>query len=107
MKYRVYLTEEARKDLFDIHFYVAANDDPDKADALLGNLERTCHKLAYLPLKGHVPPELRRIGVEAYREIHWKPYRIVYEVVGSSVFVHAILDGRRDLQSLLEWRLLR
>ncbi len=107
MKYRVLLTHEARKDLLDIHSYVADADDATKADALLDNLERVCARLSYLPQKGHVPPELRRIGVELYREIHYKPYRILYEVEGDAVYVHAILDGRRDMQPLLERRLLR
>jgi prevent-host-death family protein len=34
-------------------------------------------------------------------------YRILYEVQEQAVFVHAILDGRRDLRDLLERRLLR
>ena len=107
MRYRVHLTDEAEKDLVDIDAYVSEHDDPTKADTLLESLEQTCEKLSYLPLKGHVPPELKRIGVELYREIHYKPYRIVYEVSGDLVYVHAVLDGRRDLQSLLERRLLR
>lgn len=107
MRYRVYLTDEAQKDLLDIHTYVSSHDDASKADTLLDHLEQTCSKLSYLPLKGHIPPELKRIGVELYRETQYKPYRILYEVVRDAVYVHAVLDGRRDLQSLLERRLLR
>jgi toxin ParE1/3/4 len=42
-----------------------------------------------------------------FREIHFKPYRIIYQIVESDVYIHAVLDGRRDLQELLEIRLLR
>ena len=60
-----------------------------------------------MPERGHIPPELERIGVFGFREIHFKPYRIVYEIERKGVFIHCVLDGRRDLQELLESRLLR
>jgi toxin ParE1/3/4 len=99
--------DEAERDLVDIWEDVDLNDAPGKADALLDRLERTCGRLCHSPSRGHIPPELRRIGVDQYREIHYKPYRIVCEVVRPDVTIHAVLDGRRDLQTLLERRLLR
>jgi toxin ParE1/3/4 len=42
-----------------------------------------------------------------FREIHFKPYRIIYQIIDKRVFVHCVLDGRRDLQELLERRMLR
>jgi toxin ParE1/3/4 len=74
---------------------------------LLDELETLCAHLSSLAHRGHVPPELERVAVTAYREVHFKPYRVIYEVVGKVVFVHCVLDGRRDMQSLLERRLLR
>lgn len=44
MTYRVDLTEEAEKDLLDIHGYVAAYEDPAKVDELLNRLEATYGK---------------------------------------------------------------
>jgi toxin ParE1/3/4 len=52
-------------------------------------------------------PELERIGVCGYREIHFKPYRIIYQIAGQKVFIHCVLDGRRAMQEILERRLLR
>lgn len=74
---------------------------------LLEQLESRCSHLADLPLRGHFPPELEWIGMTNYREVHFKPYRFIYEVIGQEVFVYGILDGRRDMQSLLQRRLLR
>jgi toxin ParE1/3/4 len=54
-----------------------------------------------------VPAEPGRVGVLEFREVTLKRYRIVYEVVGRTVYVHAVLDGRRDLEDLLVRRLLR
>ena len=45
-------------------------------------------------------------GQEKYRVRHGV-YRIIYEISKKAVFIHCILDGRRDLQDLLERRLLR
>ena len=107
MRYAVLLAREAEDDLVDIHRHIAESDSVDEADRVLTRIERICGELRRFPHRGHVPPELERIGVLEFREAHFKPYRIVYEVVGARVYVHAILDGRRDLQDLLARRLLR
>lgn len=106
-RYRVRVIEDAEQDLIDIYTYVATSDSAKKADYVLEQLETLCQSLADLPSRGHVPPELDRIGVTAYREIHFKPYRVVYQVTDRDVDVHCVLDGRQDMQALLERRLLR
>lgn len=107
MTFSVHIIADAEQDILDIYRYVARNDSTEKADRLLDNLEKTTLKLATTPERGHYPPELERVGVREYREIFFKPYRIIYQVVKSDVYVYCVLDGRRDLQDLLENRLLR
>jgi toxin ParE1/3/4 len=46
-------------------------------------------------------------GVKDFREVLFKPYRVIYEVTGNRVVVLGCFDGRRDMQLLLERRLLR
>ncbi|MCY4427250.1 MAG: type II toxin-antitoxin system RelE/ParE family toxin [Halieaceae bacterium] len=106
-RYRVRLTEDAEHDLIDIYRYMALYDSVENADYVLNQLEALCSRLAELPERGHVPPELNRIGVSNYREVNFKPYRVIYEVLRQGVIVHCILDGRRDIPSLLERRLIR
>jgi toxin ParE1/3/4 len=106
-QYRVRLTDEAELDLVDIYRYVAEIDSIAAANHLLDELERLCSALSDLPQRGHIPPELDRVAVTSCQEVHFKPYRVIYEVIGRDVVVHCILDGRRDMQSLLERRLLR
>ena len=106
-QYRVRLADVVVQDLIDTYRYVATYDSVEAADYLLDELESLCSKLSSSPQRGHIPPELERVAVTAYREVHFKPYRVVYEVIGREVFVHCVLDGRRDMQSLLERRLLR
>lgn len=105
-KHRVRILAEAEQDLFEIYRYVAANDSPDRAGYVLDQLEGLCSRLANMPRRGHVPPELDRIGVMDYREVHFKPYRVIYQIIGQNVYVHCVLDGRRNMQTLLERRLL-
>ncbi|MCY3667349.1 MAG: type II toxin-antitoxin system RelE/ParE family toxin, partial [Gemmatimonadetes bacterium] len=56
--------------------------------------------------RGNYPAELLDIGIREYREIFSKPYRIIYRVMENNVYVLLIADGRRDMQTLLQRRLL-
>lgn len=105
--YRVRLAEDAEQDVIDIYRYIAPHDSVENADYVLDQLESLCSRLAKLSQRGHVPPELDRIGVTNYLEVNFKPYRVIYEVIRRDVFVHCIVEGRRDMPSLLERRLIR
>ena len=107
MKYQVLVSVDAEDDIIDIFTYIGHADGTERADHILSGIQASCEKLSELPGRGHVPPELERLGIRDFREIHYKPYRVIYEVVGRRVYIHAILDGRRSLQELLERRLLR
>ena len=74
---------------------------------MLNALEELCNSLTELPERGHVPKELRDVGITQYREVDYKPYRIIYRIIGNEVVIHCVLDGRRDMESLLQRRLLR
>jgi toxin ParE1/3/4 len=59
-----------------------------------------------LPARGSYPRELLDLGIKEYRQVFFKPYRLIYRVVARDVVVFVIADGRRDMQSLLARRLL-
>jgi len=107
MKYQVLVAAEAEEDIFDIYRYVLRADGPDRANYVLRKLRESCQSLAKMPRRGHCPPELEHVGVRGYREVHFRPYRIIYQIVGRKVFIHCVLDGRRAVQEALERRLLR
>lgn len=107
MKYEVLLTRDAEEDVFEIYDYVARNDSVGKADYLFQKVKETCLSPENYPGRGHTPPEFERINVREYLEVHFKPYRIIYQIREKKVFVHCVLDGRRNLQDLLQKRLLR
>jgi toxin ParE1/3/4 len=107
VRFAVLLSAAAEHDLEDIYRYVAENDSIVNADRVLAGLEAACSRLASLPNSGNVPKELSLLGITEYREVHFKPYRVIYRVMKKTVVVYCVLDGRRDMQSLLQRRLLR
>ncbi|MFH0989610.1 MAG: type II toxin-antitoxin system RelE/ParE family toxin [bacterium] len=106
-KYNVLFDNSAEDDLFEIYTYVAINDSVDHADKLFAALRKSCYRLKTMPMRGHIPSELFDIGIVEFREIYYKPYRIFYSIENNNVLVHCMLDGRRDIQTILQERSLR
>jgi toxin ParE1/3/4 len=46
------------------------------------------------------------MSIKDYRPSAFRPCGVIDRVVGSQVFIHLIVDGRRDMQSMLARRLL-
>ncbi len=106
MAFQVVLTEDAECDLDDIITYIAQNDSTRNAEHVLGRILDIADSLTVEPTRGSTPKELRALGDQEYRQIFFKPYRLIYRVVEQQVVIYLIADGRRDLQSLLPRRLL-
>lgn len=106
MKYSVSLTDGALRDLEDIYDYISGSDSPEKADYVLGEIEKAVLNLTELPERGTCPKELAGLGIREYREVYFKPYRVIYRVIEKHLYVYVIADGRRDMQALLARRML-
>lgn len=89
--------------------FIAERDGFDRAEALLKLFREGGENLSILPLRGHFPPELLRLHISEFREIHVGPYRMIYQVSAADkcVYVNAVLDARRHVDELLSERLLR
>jgi toxin ParE1/3/4 len=105
--HEILLTRGAEQDLEELHRYVEASDSRPRADRLLDQILDAAQELDSFPERGHVPKELEALGIREYRQVVVGPYRLIYRVLGSRVYIYLIADGRRDMQSLLERRLLR
>lgn len=105
MRFEVWLTEDAQHDLDEICDYIAEHDAPAKAEYVLGQLEQAVEKLATHPERGSYPKELLALGIREYRQVFFKPYRVIYRPIGGRVYIYVIADGRRDMQTLLARRL--
>ncbi len=106
MRMEVLLTEDAERDLEDLHSYISEYDSPKNADHVLDRLLEVTENLASSPERGSVPKELRALGIDEYRQVFFKPYRVIYRVMDTRVVIYVIADGRRDMQSLLARRLI-
>jgi len=106
MTYEVVLTKDAERDLEDIYRYIAEHDPPINADHVLDRLLQATETLRTSPDRGSCPNELRSLGISEYRQVVFKPYRLIYRIHAQLVVVYVVTDGRRDMQSLLTRRLL-
>ena len=106
MPYKVLLTRDAVNDLQEIDTWISTNDSPEKAEYVLDKIADVFEHLSELPERGAYPKELSVLGIHEFREVFFKPYRIIYRVERSIVYVYLIADGRRDMQTLLSRRLL-
>lgn len=106
MGFEVLLTNDAARDLEETSDYIAHQDSLQKADHVLERIEEVFSSLSEFPERGAYPKELAALGIREYREVFFKPYRIIYRVIDNAVYVLLIVDGRRDMQSLMQRRLL-
>jgi toxin ParE1/3/4 len=108
MTYRVELTAAAERDLQRIVEYVAEHDLPERAMHVLDAIEARIDGLMTEPTRGSYPHELSALGIRKFREVYFKPYRILYRIFEEEqvVRVFVIADGGRSLRRLLEQRLL-
>ena len=106
MSFNVFMTSDATSDLEEIYQYIAVHDASGKADHVLTNIEKIFSSLSESPERGVDPKELTALGIRDYREIFFKPYRLIYRIIGYNVYILLIVDGRREMQSLLQRRLL-
>lgn len=106
MPYEVSLTKDAERDLEEIYVYIAEHDSRANADHVLDRLVNATEALTTSPDRGAYVNELRSLGISEYRQVCFKPYRLIYRIHSKQVIIYAITDGRRDMGSLLTRRLL-
>jgi toxin ParE1/3/4 len=105
-KFEVLLTAGAEQDLEALHDYIREFDCIANADHVLDQLMQVVQSLSRFPERGSYPKELVPLGIKEYRQTAFKPYRVIYRVLGKQVVIYLIADGRRDMQSVLARRLL-
>ena len=104
--YSVRLTVDAEEDIVRIGEYVAKTNSSERAGYVVRTIRRTIAGLSDCPERGAYVNEMLDTGERDYREIHFKPYRIIYQVIEDTVVIQLIADGRREMQTLLLRRLL-
>lgn len=106
--YELRVARDAQQDLQGIYDYIADNDSATKADYVIERIAEAVDSLKTMPARGSHPRELLALGDDEYRQVFFKPYRIVYWIdeAARAVQILLVADGRRDLRTLLMQRLL-
>ena len=106
MSYTIQITEDAEHDLEDIYDYIYQYDCLENANYVLQELLSIAGNLTGFPERGSVVKELKELGFIEFRQVFFKPYRLIYRILEKRVIIYLVVDGRRDLQSVLSKRLL-
>lgn len=105
-QYEVKWTGQAESDLEEIIQYIA-DSSPDRALQLLTEIRKKASDLTSFPERGRHVPELKFLGNTTYREIIYRPWRIIYRIEHKQVLVMAVLDARRNLEVVLFEKLIK
>lgn len=104
---KVVILESAQADLVALRSYIVKNFSVTTWQATYAKLKVAMRNLATFPQLGGVPDELETLNLTQYRQILSGMNRIIYEIRQDAVYVHLIVDTRRDLKDVLMQRLLR
>lgn len=104
--YHVAWAAVARNDLKQIIEHIAL-DSPDNALHILHKIRHRAAELHAMPDQGRIVLELKEQGIHTYRELIVAPWRIVYRVSETTVFVVSVIDSRRNVEDILLDRLIK
>ena len=99
-KYQVTWAAVAHCDLKQLIEYIAI-DSPDNASRILERIKQKASDLYTMPDRGRIVPELRDQGIHTYRELIIAPWRILYRISDTTVFVLSVIDSRRNVEDIL------
>ena len=104
-KYGIIWAGVAENDLKEIIEFIAV-DSPANALKALEKVKQKASSLYTLPERGRIVPELQDQGILLYRELIVPPWRIIYRISETRVYVLSVLDARQNVEDILLKRLI-
>ncbi len=104
--YNVISAKIANEDLIEI-IKVIKLDSPNEAKNTLNKIKKKSFSLDSFPQRGQDVPELKEQGIFQYQELIIQPWRMIYRVCSSTVYVLSIVDARRNVEDILLNRFIR
>jgi toxin ParE1/3/4 len=104
---KVVFVQSARADLHELRRYIVSKFGGQTWIETRRAIEGAVAQIEAFPLKGHVPSELRDLGLTDCYQIICGMNRIVYQIDGKVAYLHLIVDTRRDLKAVLAQRLFQ
>ena len=105
-KHLVSWAAAAQNDLKQIIDYIAI-DSPGNALEILIKIKQKVSSLYAMPDRGRIVPELKEQGIHTYREMIIAPWRVIYRISDSTVFVLSVIDSRRNVEDILLDRFIK
>jgi toxin ParE1/3/4 len=105
LKYRILPT--ARIGIDELRSYIVRTFGWDTWRQTSAHIQESITQVRRHPESGHTPVELEGFVDESFRQILSGKNRIIYQVRDDTIFIHLIVDTRRDLQALLQRIVLR
>lgn len=104
---KIVILASAELDLQDLRAYIVKDFSVAAWQKTFKQIKASIRNLASFPLLGSVPDELQTLNLTQYRQVLSGQNRIIYEVRQDTIYVHLVVDTRRDLLSFLLRRLVR
>ena len=106
MTVKIVILESAEQDIKELKVYLIKQFSLTTWQDTFGRLKKSIQVLNDFPYSGTIPDEFERLSISQYRQIISGMNRIIYEVRQEVLYIHIIVDARRDLKTLLIRRLL-
>ena len=107
MSRNVVILKSAQADLQEIRNYIVKHFSFQAWQNTYNGLKETIRNLQIYPQIGVMPEEIEKLNLSQYRQVLSGMNRIIYEIRQDTIYIHIIVDTRRDMTSLLTRRLLR
>jgi len=102
--FEVIWTKTAENDLLGIVEYIAQNS-VQNALSVLEKIKKQVSELYFSPKRCRIVPELANQGIDQYRDMVIAPWRVIYRISESTVYVLSVLDSRQNIEDILLKRL--
>ncbi len=107
MGLRVVILDSAEKDLKELRAYILKTFSADTWRTTYAKIKEAIRHLQNFPQAGGIPEEIEKLNLTQYRQVISGMNRVIYEVRQDVIYIHIVVDVRRDMNALLTRRLLR
>ncbi|MCU6432552.1 type II toxin-antitoxin system RelE/ParE family toxin [Undibacterium sp. Jales W-56] len=107
MDFRVVILDAAEQDLKELRTYILKNFSLETWRTTYGKIKEAIRNLQNFPQAGAIPEEIEKLNLTQYRQVLSGMNRVIYEVRQDVIYIHIVVDARRDMNALLTRRLLR
>lgn len=105
LKYRILPT--ARIGIDELRSYIIRTFGWETWRQTSAQLQDTITHIRQFPQSGHVPAELEGLVEDRFRQALSGKNRVIYQVLDDTLYIHLVVDTRRDLQAFLQRTVLR